>query len=250
MGPIHIDSILFSYRVSRHDSTRYSPFFLVYGKNARLPVDFNMMPKKVSEIEGDDANELTDIANEEDGNDEEMNSEENENKDDGEEVDNEDKDDGEEESGENANKCDDDGMNLSFEEHVNIMIGVRRKALANIGIAQERQKFYYNAKHCKDKDKYVVGAAVLLKNSKKLSRKGSKMEPNWTGPYHIHEGTGKNTYKLCRFKGTNKEKVLKTRVNVTRLKLYHCTEQEVGKQNFFSAQSIMYAGYSGPTTSP
>jgi hypothetical protein len=224
----------------------------VYGKNARLPVDFNMMPKKVSGIEGsdrDDANEVTDVANEEVGNDEEVNSEENENKDDSEEVDGEEvgKESGEEsgekvDSEENANKGDgDDGMNrndLSFEEHVNIMIGVRRKALDNIGIAQERQKFYYDAKHCKDKDKYVVGAAVLLKNSKKLSRKGSKMEPNWTGPYHIHEATGKNTYKLCRFKGTNKEKVLKTLVNVTRLKLYHCTEQEVGEKTFFLVHNL------------
>ena len=44
-----------------------------------------MMPKKVSGIEGsdiDDANEVTDVANEEVGNDEEVNSEENENKDD------------------------------------------------------------------------------------------------------------------------------------------------------------------------
>ena len=46
---------------------------------------------------------------------------------------------------------------LSAEEHVTIMIGVRKKA----------------------------HAAVLLKNSKKLSRKGSIMKPNWTGLYHI-----------------------------------------------------------------
>ena len=64
-----------------------------------------MMPKKVSGIEGsdrDDANEVTDVANEEVGNDEEVNSEENENKDDGEEVDNEDKDDDEEVGKESA----------------------------------------------------------------------------------------------------------------------------------------------------
>ena len=50
---------------------------------------------------------------------------------------------------------------LSAEEHVNIMIGVRKKA----------------------------HAAVLLKNSKKLSRKGSIMKPNWCHS----EATGKNT---------------------------------------------------------
>ncbi len=39
---LYLDSILFSYRVSRQDSTRYSPFFLVYGRQARLPVEFNI----------------------------------------------------------------------------------------------------------------------------------------------------------------------------------------------------------------
>ena len=61
---------------------------------------------------------------------------------------------------------------LSAEEHLNIMIGVRKKARA----------------------------AILLKNSKKLSRKGSIMNHNI-----IHEATGKNTYKLS-LKGTNKER--------------------------------------------
>ena len=55
-----------------YDSTRYSLFFscVQYGKNTRLPVDFNMMLKKVSGIEGsdrDDASEVTDVAS---GNDE------------------------------------------------------------------------------------------------------------------------------------------------------------------------------------
>ena len=49
------------------------------------------------------------------------------------------------------------------------MIEVRRKALENIQCAQERQKRYYDAKHCKDKEQYKVGAEVLLLNSKKLS---------------------------------------------------------------------------------
>ena len=39
---LFLDSILFSYRVSQHDSTRYSPFFLVYGRKAKLPIEFNV----------------------------------------------------------------------------------------------------------------------------------------------------------------------------------------------------------------
>ena len=37
----------------------------------------------------------------------------------------------------------------------------------------------------KDNDK--VGAVVLLRNNKKLTKRGSKMEPNWIGPYVVHE---------------------------------------------------------------
>lgn len=119
------------------------------------------------------------------------------------------------------NISDDNGrMELEFEQCLAKMVDIRKKALDNIGIAQQQQKYYYDAKHCKDKEKYEVGTLVLLKNSKKLSRKGSKMEQNWTGPYRIHEVTGKNTFRLSCCRGSE-EKILKTLVNITRLKLYH-----------------------------
>lgn len=35
----HIDNILFAYRCSRHDTTKYTPFFLMYGREALLPID-------------------------------------------------------------------------------------------------------------------------------------------------------------------------------------------------------------------
>ena len=172
---LYLDAILFSYRVSQQESTKYSPFFLVYGRQARLPVEFNTKPNNEDQDECDDEIEKNDA-----------------------EV-------------------------KSMEENMAKMVDIRKKALANIGIAQQQQKIYYDAKHCKDKEKYDVGALVLLKNSRKLSCKGSKMEPNWTGPYSIVEVAGKNTYRLCRYKGTKKEKVLKQLINVTRLKLYHTT---------------------------
>ena len=40
---LFIDSILFSYRVSRQDSTKHSPFFVVYGRHPKLPIEFNIM---------------------------------------------------------------------------------------------------------------------------------------------------------------------------------------------------------------
>ena len=34
-----LDSVLFAYRTSKQASTKYSPFFLMYGREPRLPVD-------------------------------------------------------------------------------------------------------------------------------------------------------------------------------------------------------------------
>ena len=46
---MYLDAVLFSYRVSRHDSTKFSPFYLVYGRNARLPVDINIKGEEKGE---------------------------------------------------------------------------------------------------------------------------------------------------------------------------------------------------------
>ena len=35
----YIDSVLFAYRTSRQDSSKYTPFFLMYGRQATLPID-------------------------------------------------------------------------------------------------------------------------------------------------------------------------------------------------------------------
>ena len=38
---LYLNAFLFSDCVSHHDSARNSPFFLVYGRQSGLPVDFN-----------------------------------------------------------------------------------------------------------------------------------------------------------------------------------------------------------------
>ena len=66
-----------------------------------------------------------------------------------------------------------------FEGILKKMLELRETALINIEKAQEKQKLYYDAKHCKDVAKYSIGAKVLLRNNKKDSRKGSKLEPTF-----------------------------------------------------------------------
>lgn len=65
--------------------------------------------------------------------------------------------------------------------------------------------------------KLSVGAKVWLRNSRKDSKKGDKMEEKWTGPYTIEEDTGKGSYRLKNKSGT----ILKNAVNIARLKLHH-----------------------------
>ena len=38
-----IDNVLFAYRTSKQDSTKYTPFFLMYGREAKLPIDVELM---------------------------------------------------------------------------------------------------------------------------------------------------------------------------------------------------------------
>ena len=47
----YLDAILFSYRVSCQDSTKYSPFYLVYGRHPRLPIEFTMQCPGTSECD-------------------------------------------------------------------------------------------------------------------------------------------------------------------------------------------------------
>ena len=160
---LYIDSILFSYRVSRQDSTKESPFTLMYGRKATLPVDFNSKPGDTEE---------------------------------------------------NSRPEDEE---LDVDAHVTKMLEVRKKALHNIKIAQKRQKRYYDAKHGQAKANFAKGSQVLLFNSRKHSKKGMKLAPDWTGPYIIHEILSKGT---CRLQDPKNNRVLAQKYNVTRLKLY------------------------------
>ncbi|XP_065667732.1 uncharacterized protein LOC136088021 [Hydra vulgaris] len=54
--PYIIEGILFAHRVSKHTSTKYSPFFLLYNREPTLPVDvkYRMVDIKKHDIESFD----------------------------------------------------------------------------------------------------------------------------------------------------------------------------------------------------
>lgn len=222
---LYIDSILFSYRISCQDSTKQSPFFLVFGRQARLPIEFD-----IGELDGDDENfpsnsDDSDHEYSAHGNSQASGSIQAPNTPDSTPPDQYSAHGISQASGSrqaspylNTPGSATLAMHLNFETSLEKMVNLRRKALKNIKAAQDRQKKYYDAKHCKDIIRYKVGSLVLLQNSKKLSKKGMKLAPNWTGPYEIHEVLPKGTYRL-REQG-NPSKVLSQKVNTSRLKQY------------------------------
>ncbi len=48
------------------------------------------------------------------------------------------------------------------------------------------------------------------------------MDPNWTGPYKIHEVLSKGTVRLSRVSGT----LMQQKINISRLKLYYSRDQD------------------------
>ena len=103
------------------------------------------------------------------------------------------------------------------EKLVDLRKRVDMEVKANVSEAQKRQKKQYDAKH--QQSLFEVGQIFLVKNMKKLSKKGDKMEPNWTGPYEIAECIGNNNYRLRR--RTRSKELLKSMFNSTRLKLFN-----------------------------
>ena len=87
---------------------------------------------------------------------------------------------------------------------------------SNVKSAQEKQKKDYDKRH--QEGSFKVGQKVLVKNMKKLSKKGDKMEINWFGPYEIDECIGLNTYRL---KKQNGKGCLKVAYSSTRLKAFN-----------------------------
>lgn len=96
------------------------------------------------------------------------------------------------------------------------------KVLANIERAQKRQKKSFETRKKKLHKSYTVsvGQEVLVKNSRKVGRKGGQMEPNWGQLATIIDISEKGVATLKR-----NGKVQKQRVNISQLKPFRKREE-------------------------
>ena len=185
-----LDEVLFSYRTSRQDSTKFTPFFLMHGREARLLIDIKMsaegnctssplsteekVERLISLREKAHLTALSNIAKAQENQQRQFNS-----------------------------------------KH-------------NVGSSIKVSSIFYSVKILGFKLYYYlfeiqyfanilqVGDKVLAKNMKNEGRKGGKLDVQFRGPFTVVEDIGKGRYKLKDEKG----KVLKTSYNVARLKLW------------------------------
>ena len=128
------------------ESSRHTPFEAMFGRIAKLPIDFNAMDSYDPDKQLDDYADST-------------------------------------EPDDNDRKAKRQKLDES----------IRR----NIGMAQQKQKHYYDAKHgaasC-----FTVGDAVLKKDFQRKKRRGGKLDYRWEGPFTITASVGKGLFKLER----------------------------------------------------
>ena len=48
-----LDTCVFSYNTSRHESTKYTPFEMMFNRRATLPIDVNLRDRSLDEIAGE-----------------------------------------------------------------------------------------------------------------------------------------------------------------------------------------------------
>ena len=158
----HLSLILFAYRATIQNSTKYSPFYMMFAREPSFPIDTEMLSEEPVHVGADSI-------------------------------------------------CD---SKNTMDTLLEIQELIRSNAEANISRAQKEQKEQYDAKH--QSQVLPVGEEVLLENTAEKQRKGGKMCAKWLGPYTIHKEMGKGVYQLKN----SANKILKTCVNVKRLKKY------------------------------
>lgn len=155
----YLHQVAFAARTCQQKSTKETPFYLLYGRKAVLPVQVDIptsVPNTEMSLKDD---EFAEIYND---------------------------------------------RVTSFVE----LIKARENAKESISKEQKKQKIYYDKRHGSNHS-LQPGQKVLLKNAKRINRKGDKMAHRWIGPYTISTCVGKGVFKLVERRGVVNIKSIK-----------------------------------------
>ena len=92
---------------------------------------------------------------------------------------------------------------------------IHQTAGEDICLAQEKQHRDYN-RRLQLPNRIQVSQKMVLKNERRMDRKGGKFSFKWFGPFTIHSTSNKNFCSLINKDGT----LIKTKYNVSLLKPY------------------------------
>lgn len=153
--PNILQGILFAHRTAQHCSTGYTPFKLLYQREATLPVDIQFPDKTSQNQQFQENNDEDDILNISDV----------------------------------FNK---ESFNNTLNQMMNIRKKVEDNAKKNLDDAQKRQRYSYAKRHKTD-HLFKEGDKVLVRNLYRDDRKGGWRELPWKGPYEIVSINSGNT---------------------------------------------------------
>lgn len=181
--PYILQGVLFAHRTAQHFSTGYSPFKILYQREAILPVDVD------DEDSSMDFEPILDRTDEK------------------EEI---------EDPLKDLNVFNEDAFQKTLNQMMKIRDVIQNHAKKNIEEAQKRQRYSYAKRHKTSKD-YIFKKydKVLVRNLIRDDRKGGWRNMPWVGPYIIETINSGNT---CTLKSG--DRILKKKQNLSNLKIF------------------------------
>lgn len=162
----YLDTCVYAYNTSVHESSRFTPYELMFGRKAVLPIDLEVAKQDASDVLLDYLDQtqagmllsfllylyynsfIIEIEHD-----------------------------------------------VEHDVDVDSRQEVLDRAKANIIKAQQKQKETYDRKHsCPEV--YQIGSVVLKKDFTRKKRKGGKLDTKWLGPFRILGSLGRGLYRL------------------------------------------------------
>ncbi len=166
--------MVYAYNTSRHDSTKYIPFEVIFGRQTWLPIDFNIKdrysPEQLAKASMDTIESSISL-----------------------------------QQVKRENIQQNVKINIYSGQVILNIIAIISSFKIDFLCLQKKQKFHFDKKH-KSTCSFLVGSLVLKLFFLKQKRRGGKLDERWEGQFQIIKCLGKGFFKLQKVNG---DKVIK-----------------------------------------